>query len=402
MFRNIRAARRLAAVLAVPLAVAMAAPVCLATETPRLRGKPLNLSSHSPQFFEDLLTGRVWVYERHGAPAVAYFGRDGAVHSCWMNRDGSQYAFLRPGWTWRIGTPNAKSNLQFSSPSAHRKIAIVIVYTPETGRFHAEQYFKRNQEWRIVHDGWVQDALPAVVETYCHNIRLPDGFRIDSSQTQLEWSAFRGTAKPVRNHPGHEYGYIGATGLAASGGKPTMTPEQVAAVERRMQGVIGITPRGRRIVGVRTPDRREVWLIDAHDDLIDVGIVNPVPDRDISVIRWKGSTPDYSFRTRYPIPIRPTPRRHPAFQLTDELAASARPVTLDHPAASRTAFVFSSGGKATSGGIEGTWWISAGAIRLRIAGKTEGYPWRDFAAAAGWTPPHPPAPPPPDVEIGGD
>ena len=181
-----------------------------------------------------------------------------------------------------------------------------------------------------------------------------------------------------------------------------MTLEQVAAVERRMQGVIGVTPRGRRVVGVRTSHRREIWLIDGHDDPIDVGIVNPVPGRDIDVIRWKGSTPDYSVRTRYPIPIRPTPRRHPAFRMMDELAASARPVTLEHPAASRTAFVFSSDGKAASGSVAGTWWISGGGIGLRIAGKIERYPWRAFAEAAGWTPPHPPAPPPPDVEIGGD
>ena len=109
--------------------------------------------------------------------------------------------------------------------------------------------------------------------------------------TQLDWSEFVRTAKPIRNQPGSQHGYIGATGLAASGGKPTMTPEQVPAVQRRMHGVIGVTPRGRRVVGVQIPDRNEIWLIDGHDDLIDVGIVTPVPGRDINVIRWKVSTP---------------------------------------------------------------------------------------------------------------
>ena len=401
MFRNIRAASKLAAALAVPITVA-AAPACLATETPRLPKSLINLSSHSAEFLEDLLTGRVWVYQRHGAPAVAYFGADGAFQNCSLRRDKTGYRFSGGGWEWQIGSPRNKTSLQVTVSPSGRKYRMVVIYTPETGRFHAEQYFKRSRGWRIVHDGWVQDALPAVMETYCHNLRAIPGLEIDPSQTELDWSAFARTAKPVRNHPGHELGYIGATGIAASDGKPTMTPEQVIAVERRMQGVIGITPRERRVVGVRTPDRREIWLIDAHDDLKDVGIVNPVPGRDISVVRWKGSTSDYSFRTRYPIPIRPTPRRHPAFRMTDELAASARPVTLDHPAASRAAFVFSPGGMVASGSTTGTWWISTGEIRLRIAGKTEGYPWRDFAKAAGWTPPHPPAPPPPDVEIGGD
>ena len=401
MSRAIRASRWLAAALAVPLAVAVSS-TSLATETPRLPKTLINLSSHSAEFLEDLLTGRVWVYQRNGAPAVMYFGAGRAFHNCSLRRDKTGYRYSGPGWEWRIGTRRNKTALQVTVHPGGRKHGMVVIYTPESGRFHAEQYFRKTGDWRIVHDGWVQDTLPAVMETYCHNLRGLPGLETDRSRTDLDWPAFRSAANPIRNHPGHEYGYIGATGLAASGGKPTMTPEQVVAVERRMQGVIGVTPRGRRAVGVRTPDRKEIWLIDAHDDPIDVGIVNPVPGRDIGVIRWKGGTPDYSVRTRYPVPIRPTPRLHPAFRMMEELAASARPVPLEHPAASRVAFVVSSGGKAASGDIAGDWWISEGEIVLRIAGKTESYPWRAFADAAGWTPPHPPAPPPPDIEIGGD
>ena len=84
-----------------------------------------------------------------------------------------------------------------------------------------------------------------------------------------------------------------------------------------------------------------------------------------------------------------------------DLAASARPVTLDHPAASRVEFVFAPGGKVASDRISGTWWISEGNIKLKLDGKIEGYPWHEFAEAAGWRPPHPPAPPP-EPEIGGD
>ena len=41
-------------------------------------------------------------------------------------------------------------------------------------------------------------------------------------------------------------------------------------------------------------------------------------------------------------------------------------------------------------------------MKLQIAGKVAGYPWRKFAEAAGWISPNPPEPPPPDVQIGGD
>ena len=64
-----------------------------------------------------------------------------------------------------------------------------------------------------------------------------------------------------------------------------MTVQRAAEIERRMHGVIGLTPRGRRFVGVLTPHRKETWLIDEHEDLVDIGIVNPVPNREIVVIR---------------------------------------------------------------------------------------------------------------------
>lgn len=383
------------------VALAMSSAVS-ATDAPNLPKHLINLSSHSAEFFEDLLTGRVWVHERHGAPAAMYFGPDGEFRNCSLRADKSGYRFSGPGWTWRIGTRDNSTALQVSIHPSGRRVGMVIVYTAESGRFHAEQYFGRTRDWRIVHDGWIQDTLPAVIRDNCPNLRTLVDLRVDRSQTQHEWPEFIRAAAPIRNHPGHEYGYIGATGLAASAGLPTLTAEQLPAIGRRLHGVIGITPRGRRLVILQTPHRREIWLVDGHDDLIDVGIVTPVPHRHVNVVRWQGSTPDYSFRTRYPVPIRPTPRRHPAFRMTTDFAASARPVTLDHPAVGAAAFVFASGGKATSGRISGTWWISGGDIKLRVDGKVRAYPWREFARAAGWTPPHPPAPSPQEFEVGGD
>ena len=338
------------------LAAALLAPAALATDTPRLPRKPFNLSSHSPEFFRDLLTGRVWVFKHQGYPAAFHFTADGRAIGCKYNPDGA--IFTTPGgyMNWKIGTPNSPSNLEMTTDhwgSGSVLWRMLIVYSPDTGRFHAEQYSRSTQKWRVIWPGWIQDSWPATLRRQCAHMTLPDGLPVNQVQNRLDWEHVKCTAAPVHNHPGSERGYIGATGLAAFGGKPTMTAEQALAVERRMQGVIGRTPRGRRVVGVRTPDRREIWLVDTHDDLIDVGILNQVPGRDIAVIRWKGFTPDYSFRTRYPIPIRPTTRAHPAFEMMIELASAARPVSLDHPAANSAEFVFAPGGRVDAGGASG-------------------------------------------------
>ncbi|MDE0174255.1 MAG: hypothetical protein OYH76_24665 [Defluviicoccus sp.] len=384
------------------LIAAALSSTALATDTPRLRHLPLNHPSHSAEFFEDLLTNRVWVYERFGAPAAMYFGPNGELQNCSLRADRSGYRTSGPQWEWRIGDRHTKSNLQIALYPSSRKISMVIIYTPDTGRFHAEQYFRYSKSWQIVHDGWIQKTLPAVIRDRCRELDLPSTLQVEESQTQDRWSEFARPGMIVRNHPGSEYAYIGATGLGASRGKPTMTPKQAAAAELRMQGVIGLTPRGRRMVGVLTPHRKETWLVDEHDDLIDVGIVNPVPNRDIVVIRWQGRTPDYSLRTRYPIPIRPTPRRHPAFRMMKEITAASQAVALDLLAARTAPLLFSDDGKVRSGSLVGAWWISEGGIKIRIAGRTAAYAWRDFARSAGWTPAYEPSPPPFEEHYGGD
>lgn len=222
MIQGSRAARGIAAMLGIPLAIAAATSTCLAAETPRFLSMPINLSSHSPAIFEDLLTGRMWVSERHDGPGVTDFGPDGEFHHCSPHPDRSGFRFSAPGWKWKIGTPNGKSNLQISLRTGARKDAKVIIDTPRTGRFRADHSFKRTKDRRIVHDGWIQDALPSVFENHCYNIRLPWGFRTDRSQTLLDRSILVGTVEPIRNRSRSQYAYIDATGLAAPGGSPTM------------------------------------------------------------------------------------------------------------------------------------------------------------------------------------
>ena len=368
---------------------------CFASDAPGLPRLPINISSHSGKFFESLLGGRVWVFSWQGAPAAIHFTREHRAFECRSGRSGTSSARPFRRMEWRIGTPGNQTSLQLTEHGPggqNATYAMVMIYDPRTGGLHAEQYSGDSRKWRVNRDGWIQGRWPAALRGVCSPPSLPPDLPINENQTSLGWNDLKRTASPIRNHPGSEYSYIGATGLGASSGQPTMSLQQVENYERRMHGVIGATHFDRRFVFLQTPGGNQVWLLDDRDDVIEVGAVVPVPGRDINVIRWRGSFPDYSYRVRFPIPVRPTPRRHPAFQMMLEQFASKRPVTLGHPGSKPTAFVFHPSGELRSENGTGAWWISEGEIKMKFNDRTIGYPWRDFARVAGWKPPRPSSP----------
>ena len=378
---------------------------CFASDTPGLPRLPINISSHSAHFFENLLGGRVWVFNWQGAPAAIHFTREHRAFECRAGRSNTPSPGPSRHMDWRIGSPNNATSLQLTAHGANGARptnAMVIIYDPRSGRLHAEQYSQDTEKWHVNRDGWIQDRWPAALGQICPQLSLAPGLPINENQNSLDWKDLKRAASPIRNHPGSEYSYIGATGLGASSGQPTMTRKQVENYERLMHGVIGATHFDRRFVFVRTPGGSQVWLLDDRDDIAKVGTVTPVPGRDINVIRWRGSFPDYSYRVRFPIPVRPTPRRHPAFQMMIDLVASKRPVTLGRSSSSSATFLFHAAGKLHSERRTGTWWISEGEIKTKINDKVAGYPWRAFAEAAGWKPRRPPNSASPDRESGSD
>ena len=382
------------------LAAAGVSSASFAGETPGLPRAPLNVSSHSAGFLEQLLAGRAWVHNWQGVPAAIHFTRDRRAIGCWPGKPGSSFE-REPRFRhmeWQIGTPSNPTALQLTADMPGEEALsheTVVIYDPRTGRFHGERYSQGDGRWHVNRDGWIQDRFPAALRSLCPPRSLPSGLPVDRQQNSLDWNDLERAASPVRDFPGSEYSYLGATGLGASSGQPTMTQQQVEEYERRMNGVIGATPHedgwfDDPFVFVQTPDGKEVWLLDDHDDIVAVGIVTPVAGRDINVIRWQGSVPDYSYRTRFPIPVRPTPRRHPAFEMMADLTASERPVALRHAGSGASAFVFLAEGKLRSAGAPGAWWISGGDIRVKAKENVVGYPWRDLADAAGWTALSPP------------
>ena len=371
-----------------------------AGDTPGLPRVPFNVSSHSADFFERLLAGRVWVFNWRGAPAAIHFTRDHRAVGCWAGESGGLFEH-EPGFRlteWWIGTPTNPTALQLTAERPGENALsheTVLIYDPGTGRFHGERYSRGAEEWQVNQDGWIQDGFPAVLRPLCAPLSLPPDVPVDERQNSVEWNDLKRSATPIRDFPGSEYAYIGATGLGESSGQATMTRLQVENYQRLMNGVIGASPHEDgfvdRIVFVRTPDGNEVWLLDEHDDIVVVGAVTPVPGRDVNLIRWRsGSLPDYSYRIRFPIPVRPTSRRHPAFEMMAELAASERSIELPHAGSNASAFVFLPEGELRSASGAGAWWISNGEIRMNVNDRVAGYPWRDFADAVGWTAPSSP------------
>ena len=379
------------------LAATVVSSACFASDTPGLPRLPINISSHSAKFFENLLGGRVWVFNRQGAPAAIHFTREHRAIGCRAGRskNASPQPFRR--MDWRIGAPNKPTRLLLAEQGANAgkpATALVIIYDPRSGRLHTERYSQDTGKWRIDRDGWIQNRWPEALRGACSPPSLPPELSIDPNQTSLDWKDLKRIASPILDHPGSGYSYIGATGLGASAGRPTMTPQQVEEYERLLHGVIGVSHFDERFVFVRTPGGSEIWLLNDRDDVLKVGVVSPVSGRDINVIRWRrGSLPDISYRVRFPIPVRPTPRRHPAFRMMEELVASKRPVSPGRSGSGLADLVFRPDGRLESDAGAGRWWISKGEIRIKIGGKATGWPWRAFAGAIGWKPPRPQARP---------
>ena len=86
---------------------------------------------------------------------------------------------------WKIGTPNGPSNLELatdhwtSGPVSWR---MLIIYSPDTGRFRTEYYSRSAQEWRIGWDGWIQDSWPATLLRQCARMTLPGGVPVNRKQ----------------------------------------------------------------------------------------------------------------------------------------------------------------------------------------------------------------------------
>ena len=372
--------------IAIGIGIALATPL-LAGHASTL--KPYNLSSHPPEFFRDLLAGRVFVYERNGKAAAIHYAADGSTYTCWYSPRRGRFLRAYPGSSWSIGTPNGRSNLEEHWPSPNNpnyRRRRVVIYDPNTGHLHLEAYFKNDNKWRIVRSGWIQAGWPKVLIEECPKLVLPHTLAIDEYQDSADFDHIKANASPVRNHPGAQRQYPGATGLAASDGAPTMTANQVREALYRLHGYISEHARGHRFVLVKRPDHAELWRLGPTHTIIDIGITRLTNNDTVLTTKWEN--PGYTSErlAGYAIPAIATAEFHPAFKMMKDLAASQAPISISSNTGTPTPHTFKPDGTLHAGNHEGTWAISRGEIRLTANGQTRSYPWEKFAEMVSWTP----------------
>ena len=355
-------------------------------EEPFTRVRPYNLSSHLPEFFTQLLGGRVWVFRRRGALAAVYLSKNGDVLGCWLRADNSGYVRSREGMKWGIGTPNSRLNFEVSWPTSEgqRYYRMVVIYDGESGRFHGERFNVRAKKWRVARDGWIQESWPRSLKDRCSGLLLPWDLKIEEDQRSLDWAETKSRSQPVKRFPGWKRSFPGATGLGASGGKPTLTLQEVVAIKAAAHGKISIGMSGDRRVAVAWPDYTEVWAVDGNDNIVDLATSRRIRDGSIMVGRWERSARINSYHIGYPFPLIVTDRFHPGFRMMQELGAESRRVSVPWGEGLERTFAFMPGGKVVGGGEVGKWWISRGQLFVEAGGEKKSFPWRAFAKLAGW------------------
>lgn len=349
---------------------------------------PYNASSHTAEFFEDLLAGRVFVYQYRGTPAAAYFHTNGHRVRCSFDKTRNRYIRSYPDAEWTVSKTTGQRRLIMTNGlfgSRHKRFSRVAIYTPTTGRFHLERFNKNTALWEFVADGWIQDQWPRILLQHCPELALPYDVPINEHQTSIRFADVKANATPIRNHPGSDITFPGATGVAASNNQPTMTLQEVEAIFQRLDRHIAKRARPGWLTFVPRPEHREIWMLDEHDNVTDVAIMRLIANGTIIHVKWEKSGLSGKLLVGYPLPAIPTDRPHPVFAMMDKLTTSRKPVALPSITTKPDPHVFASAGTVRTPHSTGIWHISRGAVHVDIDGTKRAYPWRDFAERAGWS-----------------
>lgn len=153
-----------------------------------------NPASHDPAFFEELLTGRAYVYakpynkdqtsDESDRTTGAFFGADGKIFICTRSR-GSTKGRVR---NWSI-VPSDKHRAVIAvhkdkDDPGKTRFQQVPFYDGESGRFHLERWGTRWRAWVVWTEGWVQESWPRVLAEACKKLKLPEGVTINEEQTE--------------------------------------------------------------------------------------------------------------------------------------------------------------------------------------------------------------------------
>ncbi len=364
---------------------------------------------YSEAFYRELMTGRVHVFEglgrfRNVAQGMIY-GADGTLIECsgrrrldnrihWIGQASTRWSLIRHS---RRGI-----RTEWDYGGDHKGYASKF-YDPETGAFSIEN--RQKGSYLVSNLGQIQDTWPRALADACPDLKLPAHIRINEKQTSLKMDELRrqDPDAPIRHFPGSHLTGPGRTGLAASGGKPTTTKEEVWAFLNAREGDVLWSPDGWGRIFVRgAGDRHEIWGLKDDGELAWVaGLISFSEDGQ----EWLGWELKGKIVARYPMgypfPYLPTGHRHAAFQLTDKLIGRPHPRSLPFmgEAYADRRFVFHPEGKFSvvdeAGNLvegphfDGVWRWTRGMLEMTVRDDPAGpktVPWRELADQLGMTP----------------
>ena len=362
-----------------------------------------NLSSHDARFFSGLLAGRVWVLERPNSARsedrntvwAHYHAADGTLLAC--AHLGGAYA---PGMArWRVVPSRTfRALYNYLEPGAEpdpgrRRGHTPVFYDPETGALHNEAVSGSGGSWAVASRGWVQESWPRAMKGACPDLALPASLAVNERQTATVFDAMlaQDPRAAIRNAPGSHLRGPGATGIAASGGRATLSAPALGRFLAENDGFVLTDTGGARHVLVLGAEGDELWLLDGAGAVADTGLLVPAAGGTEIAIHYDRLPLRPRYRIGDPLPFLPTGERFAAMRITDRLAADGAPVALPVPGRGATVVRLRADGTLTAGDgpdgtTPGTWRWSRGALVVTAQGSGPArIPWAVLADQAGRT-----------------
>ena len=364
-----------------------------------------NYSSHAAAFFTGLLEGRVWILERPNASRAGdrnvvwahYHAPGGTLLAC--AHLGGAHA---PGTArWRVvPSREFRALYNYLEPGmepdpGRRRGHSPIFHDPATGGLHNEAVEPASGAWAVASRGWVQESWPRAMKDACPDLDLPAGLPVNEKQTSAVFHEMiaQDAHAPVRGFPGSHLRGPGATGIAASNGRPVLPAAALKRFLADNDGRVLVDTAGARHVLVLGRDRDELWLLDRQGAIADTGHLVPASGGAEITLQYERLPLRPRYRVGDALPLLPTGERFAAMRLTDWLAGRSEPVSLPFMDRAEVAFRFMADGTLMAqledgGNLPGAWRWSRGELIVTLDGAAvaNSYPWRALAGHVGWRP----------------
>ena len=363
-------------------------------------------SSHNAAFFERLMFGRVFVFEHPRAPKIvqgAVFLEDGSRLECFVRLKRGRiagYSLEGGNLSFETGSTGAASTIRHIEKTGRS----LVFYDAVTGTLR-EEYLASNKDphkrqWKFARSGWVQESWPRFLADSCPTVVRATGLGVNEKQTSGDIEELRrqDPEAPLQNFPGSQHTGPGRTGLAASGGKPTTTPEEIEAFMWGQEGNVLLSSLGNGYVFTEGwAANTEIWKVGQDGDIESFGRISLKTDASGQewVLSHVPGVGTLYYPVGYPVPLMSTGHRYPAWQLTDELIGRAEPVPLPWMGERYEGYRFLFHDKTLTivgAGDEyftGRWRWTKGRLQVTVDGEEQharSIDWRDLARELGVTP----------------